>query len=92
MGGLNIGIIERNRPTPISTRILVYLTGIVKGGIMEKLPFRIFIERVPDYHTGANGIIIRVHESKYQYAKNIKQALFALNELTYGYEFIEGET
>ena len=59
---------------------------------MEKLPFRVFIERVPDYHKGANGIIIRVQESKDQYAKNIKQALFALNELTSGYEFIEGET
>jgi hypothetical protein len=59
---------------------------------MEKLPFRVFIERVPDYHKGANGIIIRVHESKDQYAENIKQALFALNELTSGYEFIEGET
>jgi hypothetical protein len=31
MGGLNIGIIERNRPTPTITRILVYLNGIVKG-------------------------------------------------------------
>ena len=59
---------------------------------MEKLPFRVFIERVPDYHKGANGIIIRVHESKDQYAENIKQALFALNELTSGYEFFEGET
>ena len=66
--------------------------GILKEISMEKLPFRIFIERVPDYHKGANGIIIRVNESKEQYAKNIKQALFALNELTSGYEFIEGET
>ena len=59
---------------------------------MEKLQFRVFIEKVPDSHIGANGIIIRVNENKIQYAKNIKQCLFSLNELASVFEFIEGET
>ena len=76
-------------PTDFINKIIC---GDFKGDQYGKITIQNFYRKSTRLSQGANGIIIRVNESKEQYAKNIKQALFALNELTSGYEFIEGET